>query len=294
MAEKKAGPLAKAVDANVPPALIARAKMLYAHGVFRPSEADDTGEKELASIAKALQDDGYEVTDEDVIRWRNNSAPDGIAWNDLRNAWSGRVASGEMVPFPVDGEEDALRRVLGNVEHMMAIASRAMRDIELFDADGNAVDFLFTKEGVAVPMRGLRPGKFVEVKDSIKVASEIIASTTKRLNELQEGIADRQQVVAEVAKEILDKLNLSFEQQERLREMMISGEITTKVGGSTKAPEHGGDIPELGPGDVDVAAEPDEGETDFDRELREAEAVFDGEGFADEEDDDAGEAVPDE
>ena len=288
MPEEKAGPLAQAVDANVPKGLIARVKMQYAMGIYMKSGEDNAEANEIERIAESLREEGIEVAAVDVLRWKNTSAPDGVGWDDLREGWGGKITDGQMVPFPVDGEEDALRRVLGQAEHLMAVASQSLRDVDLFTADKTKVDYLYTAGGVEVPVGGLRPQHFGQVKDGVKTAADIIAAASKRLKELQEGIADRQLIVMQVAKEIFGKLTLSFEQQEQVKEMMVTGQITDKVGGSMKEERHGGEIPELGPEDADVAAEADEEESDFDRALKAADDEWDGD-VSGEEDDEEGE-----
>jgi len=276
MPDEKPGPLAQAVDANIPKALISRVKMEYALGIYTKSGEENAEAKEMERIAESLRDDGFEITATDILRWKKTSAPDGIGWDDQREGWGGKITDGQMIPFPVDGEENALRGVLGQAQHMMAIAGQSMRNVDLFTADGTKIDHLFTASGVEVPVGGLRPQHFGQVKDAVKTAAEIIASASKRLKELQEGIADRRMIVMQVAKEIFASLNLSYEQQERLKDMMVTGEITDKVGGSMKEDHHGGEIPELGPADADVAAEGDEEESDFKHALSEAEAEWDG------------------
>lgn len=217
------GPMAKIIDRRFPEGTIVRARFQYLMGTF--GGEDVSREEELDRIAHWLAQQGYLLGPEDVRRWHSLRAPDGVDWDVLRESWDGRIVSGRAYPFPDDAEEDLCRRILAEAVHIMSICTASLRYTDLYDEDGNPVKQLYTSEGVAVPVGGLKPKNFADVKSAWQVASELAQQQVDRLKKILEGDVAREKMVAQVAAEVLTAINPTPEQLASLREMIETGRV---------------------------------------------------------------------
>jgi hypothetical protein len=217
------GPMAKIIDGRFPEGTIVRARFQYLMGTF--GGEDVPREEELDRIAHWLAQQGYLLGPEDVRRWHSLRAPDGVDWDVLRESWDGRIVSGRAYPFPDDAEEDLSRRILAEAVHIMGLCMASLRYTDLYDEDGNPVKQLFTAEGVAVPVGGLKPKTFADVKSAWQVASDMAQQQVDRLKKILEGDVEREKIVAQVAAEVLTAIQPTPDQMASLREMIETGKV---------------------------------------------------------------------
>lgn len=217
------GPMAKVIDKRFPEGVIVRARFQYLMGTFGGDEV--SREEELTRIAEWLAKQGYLLGPVDVIRWCETRAPDGIDWNALRETWDGRIVSGRSYPFPDDAEEDLSRRILAEAVHIMGICMASLRYMDLYDEDGQPVKQLYTSEGTAVPVSGLKPKNFADVKSAWQVASDMAQQQVDRLKQILEGDQRKEQIVAEIAAEVLAAIRPTPDQVASLREMIETGKV---------------------------------------------------------------------
>ncbi len=218
------GPMAKAIE-PVHDDVIRKSRLIYANGLFASSDDSTTREEECVRISEWLVSYGYSVGAADVLRWRETGAPDGILWDDVREGSDG-IIRGETYPFGKNGEEEVLRRSVAVAENLLAVSSAALRYTELYDAQGEHVEWLYTAQHTKVPVGGLRPTNMRDVISGLKTADGMLQTASKRLTDLQEGITDRDKMVSEIATEIMLSINPTYEQLESFKLMVTTGKIT--------------------------------------------------------------------
>lgn len=163
-----------------------------------------------------------------VAQWRKKSAPDGKDWYELKEMSGGNnPIVGQKI-----GIEAEIHMLTTNIDRSQRIIARCLSSLdnnELYDKDGEVVEFLFDSSGKKVPIGGIRAKSMAEVTSGIDAMTKLTTQSMARLQEINQESVSHEQELVEIAGRILSQLDLTPEQKAKMLDIINDrGDGTTR------------------------------------------------------------------